>query len=182
MPLSLRAVGTVQIAARVSGDMTAAMKTLRGIAMKADPTLRVSDVRSLDQANAPMARILTYIAGAFGALTFSTLVLALSGIYAVMSFAVSRRTREIGIRVALGSPSSRVVLTILRRPLVHLAVGVVFGALLAFWIASITGVTIGLGFGVMVYAIVMLGVCLLASVVPARRVLKVDPIAALRAE
>ena len=182
IPLSLRAVGTVQIAARVSGDMTVAMKTMRTIATNADPRLRVSGVVSLDQANAPMVRMLNYIARAFGALTLSTLVLALSGIYAVMSFAVSRRTREIGIRVALGSSSSRVVLTILRRPLVHLTIGVVFGTLLAVLIASANGVTTGLGFGVAVYALVMLAVCLLAGFVPARRVLKVDPISALRSE
>ena len=182
MPLSLRAVGSVRIAARVSGEMTAATKTLRAIATKADPTLQVAEVQALDQAKTPMIRILNYIASAFGALTLSTLVLALSGIYAVMSFAVSRRTREIGIRVALGSPSSRVVLTILRRPLVHVAIGVAFGALLAFWIATATGISIGLGVGVTSYAFVMLGVCLLACVVPAGRVLKVDPIAALRAD
>jgi predicted permease len=182
IPLSVRAVGAVQVAARLSGDVTAATKTLRAIALKADPTLRVSEVEPLDQANAPMIRTLSYIAGAFGALTLSTLVLALSGIYAVMSFSVSRRTREIGIRVALGSPASRVVLAILRRPLVHLAVGVALGALIAFWIASVTGVTMGLGVGVAIYALVMLAVCLLASLVPARRVLKVDPISALRAD
>jgi predicted permease len=182
IPLSVRAVGAVQIAARVSGDVATAAKTLRAIAATADPTLRVSEVEPLDQANAPMIRTLSYVAGGFGALTLSTLVLALSGIYAVMSFAVSRRTREIGIRVALGSPSSQVMLAILRRPLVHLAFGVACGALLAFWIASVTGLTIGLGVGVVFYALVMLGVCLLACVVPARRVLKVDPIGALRAD
>jgi predicted permease len=182
IPLSLRAVDTVRIAARVSGDMAAATNALRSIATTADPTLRVSDVQPLDQVNAPMVRTFDYIAGGFGALTLSTLVLALSGIYAVMSFAVSRRTREIGIRVALGSPSWRVVLTILRRPLIQLAAGIALGALLAFWIASADGITFGLGAGVAGYALVMCGVCLLACLVPARRVLKVDPIVALRAE
>jgi hypothetical protein len=182
IPLTLRAVDTVHIAARISGDMVAATNALRSIAAKADPTLRVSDVQPLDQAKAPMVKTFQYIARAFGGVTLSTLVLALSGIYAVMSFAVSRRTREIGIRVALGSPSSRVVLTILRRPLIQLAIGIVFGGLIAFLIASADGVSFTMGFGVSGYALVMLGVCLLACVVPARRVLKVDPIAALRAE
>jgi ABC-type antimicrobial peptide transport system permease subunit len=101
-----------------------------------------------------------------------------------MSFAVSRRTREIGIRVALGSRSWRVMLTILRRPLVHLAAGVAFGGLFAFWIASAGGefMTIRLALGIAGYALIMLGVCLLACVVPAGRVLKVDPISALRPE
>ena len=182
IPLSLRAVGAVQIAARVSGEMTAATNALRSIAAKADPTLRISDVQPLDRVSAPMVKTFGYIAGAFGAVTLSTLVLALSGIYAVMSFAVSRRTREIGIRVALGSPPSRVVLTILRRSVVQVAAGIVCGGLLAFLIASADGITLGLGVGVAGYALIMLGVCLLAGVVPARRVLKVDPIAALRAE
>src|SRR5262249_18575731 len=159
---SLGAVDTVSIAARVSGDMVAATNALRSIATTADPTLRVSDVQTLDRVSAPMVRTFEYIARGFGALTLSTLVLALSGIYAVMSFAVSRRTREIGIRVALGSQSWRMVLTILRRPLIQLAAGIVFGGMLAFWIASADGITLGLGAGVAVYALVMLGVCLLA--------------------
>ena len=182
MPLSLRAVDSVQIAVRMSGHTVAAANTLRSIATSVDPTLRISDVQTLDRANAPMVRMLEYIARGFGALTLSTLVLALSGIYAVMSFAVSRRTREIGIRMALGSPSWRVVLTILRRPLLQLVAGVCLGGLLGFWIASANGVTPGLGFGVAGYAVVMLGVCLVACVAPARRALHVDPIAALRSE
>jgi putative ABC transport system permease protein len=124
--------------------MVAATNALRSIATKADPTLRVSDVQPLDRVNAPMVRTFEYIARGFGALTLSMLMLALSGIYAVMSFAVSRRTREIGIRVALGSPSWHVVLTILRRPLLRLAAGIVFGGMLAFWISSADGVTLGL--------------------------------------
>jgi putative ABC transport system permease protein len=152
---------------RASRNVASATNAIRAIAAKADPTLRISDVQPLDRVNAPMVKTLDYIARGFGALTLSTLLLALSGIYAVMSFAVSRRTREIGIRVALGSPSSRVVLTILRRPLVQLASGIVFGRLLAFWTSSADG-SLGLGVGVAVYALIMLGVCLLACVVPAQ--------------
>jgi predicted permease len=182
MPLSLRAVGTVHVAARVSGDMAAASNTLRSIATKADPTLRIDALQPLDRVNAPALKTLGYVVRVFGLVSLSTLVLALSGIYAVMAFAVSRRTREIGIRVALGSQSWRVVLTILRRPLVQLATGIVLGGLFAFLIASANGITLGLGFGVAGYALIMLGVCLLACVVPGRRILKADPIAALRAE
>jgi ABC-type antimicrobial peptide transport system permease subunit len=54
--------------------------------------------------------------------------------------------------------------------------------MLAFWISSADGISLGLGAGVAGYALVMLGVCLLACLVPVRRVLQVDPIAALRAE
>ena len=182
LPLSLRAVTTVHIAARVSGDLTAATNALRSIAAKADPTLRIAEVQPLDRVTASTLKTIEYVVRLFGVVSLSTLVLALSGIYAVMSFAVSRRTREIGIRVALGSQPWRVVLTILRRPLIQVATGIVFGGILAFVISSANGITLGLRLGVAGYALVMLGVCLLACLVPARRVLKVDPIAALRAE
>jgi len=71
---------------------------------------------------------------------------------------------------------------ILRRHLIQLAIGIVVGGLLAFWSSSADSVTVGLGFGVVAYALVMLSVCLLACVVPAQRVLKVNPIDVLRAD
>jgi hypothetical protein len=182
VPLSLRGVASVMIAARVSGDMTAATRALRAIAAKADRTLRISDVQPLSLVTADGLRTINYVVRALSLVSLAALVLALSGIYAVMSFTVSRRTREIGIRVALGSTPSRVVLTILRRPLLQVATGIVFGGLLTFGIASLSEVPLGFSLGWLGYALVMLGICLLACVVPARRTLKVDAIAALRAE
>ena len=182
MPLSLRGVASVMTAARVTGDMTAATHALRAIAAKADPTLRVSEVQPLSLVTADGLRTINYVVRALSLVSLAALVLALSGIYAVMSFTVSRRTREIGIRVALGSQPSRVVLTILRRPLIQVATGIVFGGLLTYVIASLIDVTLGFSLGLLGYALFMLGVCLLACVVPARRALKVDAIAALRAE
>jgi ABC-type antimicrobial peptide transport system permease subunit len=176
------------IAARVTGDMTAATNTLRASAAKADPTLRISEVQPLSSMTANLLGTINYVARALGIVSLSALVLALSGIYAVMSFTVSRRTREVGIRVALGSTRSRVVLAILRRPLLQLAAGIIFGALLTFAIGGMLvletarGVTLGFSAGLAGYVLIMLGVCLLACIVPARRALKVDPIAALRAE
>jgi putative ABC transport system permease protein len=184
IPLSLRAVNSVMIAARVTGDMTAATNALRSIAAKADPTLRIDEVQPLSLVPSYLLGTINYVARALSLVSLAALVLALSGLYAVMSFTVSRRTREIGIRVALGSKRSRVVLAILRRPLSQLAAGIVFGALLTFAFGSMfeESVTLGLSVGLLGYGLVMLGVCLLACVVPARRALKVDPIAALRAE
>lgn len=193
LPFRPRDVDSVMVAARVSGDMTATMNALRSIVAKADPTLRVSDVQPLSQITANKLVTINYVVGALSVVSLAALVLALSGIYAVMSFTVSRRTREIGIRVALGSQPSRVVLAILRRPLIQVSTGIVFGGFLTFLIASLTAgdehlesvlrhVTLGSSLGLLGYALVMLGVCLLACVVPARRALNVDPIAALRAD
>jgi hypothetical protein len=181
-PLRLRAVGAVYIAARVSGDMAAASNALRSIVAKADPTLRVDEVQPLNLVTSHTLKTIDYVANLFFTVSLSALVLALSGIYAVMSFAVSRRTREIGIRVALGSRPWRVVLTILWRPLIQVATGIVLGGILAAVISSMNGITLGLGFALMGYALIMLGVCLVACLVPARRALNVDPVAALRAE
>jgi putative ABC transport system permease protein len=127
-------------------------------------------------------RIINYVVAALGIVTAAAVVLALSGLYAVMSFTVSRRTREIGIRVALGAQRSRVVVTILRRPLIQLTLGSVFGALLTIGISRLMELTLGFSFGLLAIAPIIFVVCLLACIVPARRALRVDPIAALRAE
>ena len=182
LPIRLREVVSVMIAARVSGDMTASTNALRSIVAKADPALRVSEVQPLSLVTANGLRTINYVVRALSLVSLAALILALSGIYAVMSFAVSRRTREIGIRVALGSKPSRVVLAILRRPLLQVTAGIVFGGVLTFVIARLIQIKLGFSPVLIGYLLVMLSVCLLACVVPARRALNVDPIAALRAE
>src|SRR5690606_20009821 len=120
------------------------------------------------------------------------LVLSLAGIYAVLSFTVARRTREIGVRVALGASSRRVVTATLRRPLFQVALGVAAGTAIVFTAAilsrntefpgseqdlTLQGMAMILGYG-----LVMLGVCLLGCLVPARRALSIEPTVALRTE
>ena len=101
----------------------------------------------------------------------------LAGIYAVLSFTVARRTREIGVRVALGASARRVVLAIFRRPLTQVGFGVAIGAILI--VLGATGLAhtyqfqdwlkrlwLGRVALLVSYAAFMLGVCLLACVVP----------------
>jgi ABC-type antimicrobial peptide transport system permease subunit len=102
-----------------------------------------------------------------------------------MAFTVARRTREIGVRIALGARAGRVAGAIFRRPLLQLASGVVLG----FLISAILGWGIdaeglwGRPLAVLLgYAAVMTGVCLLACLVPLRRALAVEPSQALAAE
>jgi putative ABC transport system permease protein len=182
LALNLEAVSSVRIAGLVTGDMTAATNALRASAAKADAALRIGDVQTLAAVTARGVRIINYVVAALGIVTAAAVVLALSGLYAVMSFTVSRRTREIGIRVALGAQRSRVVVTILRRPLIQLTLGSVFGALLTVGISRLMELTLGFSFGLLAIAPIIFVVCLLACIVPARRALRVDPIAALRAE
>jgi hypothetical protein len=182
LPLNLHALSSVRIAGLVAGDMTAATNALRATASKADAALRLGEVQPLAAVTANGVKIINYIVAALGTVSAAALVLALSGLYAVMSFAVSRRTREIGIRVALGSPRSRVVVTILRGPLMQLTVGAIAGAVLTVGLALLMELPIGFSLGLVAFSPVLVAVCLLACVVPARRALRVDPIAALRAE
>jgi putative ABC transport system permease protein len=136
IPLDLRSVGSVYVAARVPGDMAPAANALRQIAARTEPLLRVAAVQPLEQVTANALRVIDFWVRLLIAVSVSALVLALSGIYAVTSFAVSRRTREIGIRLALGSSRGRVVGTILRGPLVRLSLGIVLGWALAIALAG----------------------------------------------
>jgi putative ABC transport system permease protein len=181
-PLFLRGVNTVSVAARVNGDMTAASNALRLITRNADPTLRVADVEPLSHRPINGVRTIRYVVRVLSIAGVIGFMLALSGLYAVMSFAVSRRTREIGIRVALGSTGPRVVFTVLRRPMIQAAIGSVLGGILAFIFPIPIIVTPALVAGFVGYVLVVFLICLIASIAPARRALRVDPISALRAD
>jgi ABC-type antimicrobial peptide transport system permease subunit len=111
------------------------------------------------------------------------LVLSLFAIYAVMSFAVSRRTREIGVRVALGGTPRHIVSAVFAQPLRQLGIGLVAGVVLVAYMTGMMktglpspGQILMLG----VYAAAMTAVYLIACVVPTRRALAVEPTEALR--
>ena len=102
----------------------------------------------------------------------------------MLSFTVARRTREIGVRVALGSDARRVVAAVFRRPLVQVGLGVATGGVLAAALVFLTSGDVsprGVAL-LLAYMVLMLGVCLLACVVPTRRALRVEPTVALVAE
>jgi ABC-type antimicrobial peptide transport system permease subunit len=155
--------------------------------MAVDPALRLSEPQRLSEASSGVLWFLTLWIRITVVLTAIALLLSLAGIYAVMSFTVARRTREIGIRVALGANSRRMVASIFKRPLIQVSIGVALGSVLAGLLLVGTemggGMVSPAGVGLMVlYAAVILGVCLLACVVPTRRALAVEPMEALRAE
>jgi hypothetical protein len=182
-PLSARAQPVFMVV-KVRGERAAFSARLRAVTHAVDPTLRLYDLQPMTELRAGMVRfIATYIRTSL-AMSAIALMLSLAGIYAVMSFAVSRRTREIGIRVALGADARRVVLAVFRRPLAQLSLGIVAGALLVTaLVRSVVGDLSAREIGsIVAYAALMMGVCLLACLVPTRRALGVTPTDALRQE
>jgi predicted permease len=159
---------------------------LRAIAADMGAAVRVEELRPLDDAPGDEAGIYAWGATAIISLTFTALMLSLAGIYSVMAFTVSRRTREIGIRVALGADRRRLVAAIFRRPLTQVVVGVAAGAVLLVQSAEYLFVVPGLTpqqYGlVALHSVLMFGVCMLACVVPTRRALAVEPVEALNVE
>jgi len=130
------------------------------------------------------ARLAAVMLGAFGLLA---LVLAAVGIYGIVSFASRRRTREIGIRVALGATKSRVVLLVIRRAVTLLAIGLSVGlagalALTRFLSAVLYGVSATDGLAFLSVGLLLALVALAASWVPARQAAGKDPLTALRYE
>jgi predicted permease len=184
-PIDREATYPVYLAIHLKGDPAAFAPRLRALAGAVDPALRLYAVTPLnDVINSQLE-----FYGFWFRLTLSVsaiaLLLSLAGIYAVMSFTVARRTREIGIRVALGADPRRIVASIFRRPLIQVALGVVAGSVLvaALTFAIEDGVVSARQVGMVVaYAALMLGVCMLACVVPTRRALRVEPTEALRAK
>jgi predicted permease len=165
-----------------AGSETAVAADLRRIVRDIDPDLPVYDVRTLSdhiESNLIFRRI---PARMFAVLAPLLLLLAASGIYAVVAYAVSLRTTEIGVRLALGATTGRIMAQFVREHLTIVAVGALAGWLLAF---AVVVVVLSAPVNPAVFGGVpalLLAVAAVASWWPARRVASVDPIIALRAE
>ena len=148
------------------------------------PLLRVRMMQEYVNGQLARERLIAYLSSFFGLLALG---LASVGLYGVLTYAVSRRTREIGIRMALGATRSDMVAMILSESIAPVVAGLAIGLVVAFsW---------GLFLGSMLYGvdsfdpgstllavIMMLAAAMLAAAIPSRRATKVDPMVALRYE
>jgi hypothetical protein len=179
--------GQVQPAAlalRIRGSEAATFgRRLREIAASVDPELSLRDIRSLEEALRKEQWIRRLEAGVLLAITVSVLLLSSAGIYALMSFTVSQRRREIGIRMALGASRERIVAAVFSRALIQLAAGVAIGAAFGIAFTRASGASLRQEDAPAVIAavvLVMLSVGLLAALGPTRRSLRVQPGEALK--
>jgi putative ABC transport system permease protein len=173
--------GTLRVAIHVRGDPQRFATRLRELAQTIDPALRVIDPKPLPRlTDNPSAFWLDLLVS----LTSLTLILSLAGVYAVTAFAVARRTREIGVRVALGAQPLHVLTTVFKRPLVQIALGVGVGAILALGLANNDLSDVHLDDLAMtaVFVLATILCCVLACIVPTRRALRIQPTEALKDE
>ena len=169
---------------RGGADPSLFSRTLRTISAAVDPALRLDALMPADRIQEVNLRSIGFWLRLLVGVSGMALLLSLAGIYAVMAFTVSRRTREIGIRLALGARRGRVITAVLSRPLTQVGAGVLVGGVLVavlvvLIIGALSAKEIGLVAG---YAALMMGVCLLACIVPTRRAMQVEPTEALRSD
>jgi predicted permease len=186
-PLSQHHSSFVSIAARTSGPPMALTQQVRQTVAQLNPDIPLYFVYSMDEA---LARPLWYIR-VFGTMFMIfggiALFLAAIGLYAVMSFSVSRRTKEVGIRMALGAQSGQVIRMIFRQGAWQLSAGIALGLMLAMAIGQATAAILfevrphdPQVFGGVVIVLALTG--MLACFLPARRATRVDPLTALRSQ
>jgi macrolide transport system ATP-binding/permease protein len=186
-PFMQRYQSEMTLIVRTDGNPTALLSSLRNEVQKLDRNLPLFDVKTLNEhLGAALAeeRTNALLVGSFGLLA---LLLAAVGIYGLMSYAVTQRTHEIGIRMALGAKSSDVLKLILWESLKLAVIGVALGLLGAMavtrLVSSMLFETSATDPGTfIVVALILTLVMLLASYIPARRATKVDPMIALRYE
>ena len=152
-----------------------------------DPDLPFGDVDTLQseiESNVSQPRFRTMLIGVFAMLA---LILAAVGVYGLISYSVTQRTREIGIRVALGAAPRQVMGPVVREGVILAVIGIAIGLAGAFAAArALSAFLFGVGASdpltLAAVALIMLLVAMVASYIPSRRALKVDPVIALRAQ
>lgn len=173
--------------ASTSADISQISPALRTVVADVDPTVPVGDVHPLDGFIAESAARARFTATLLALFAAVALLLAATGIYGVMTAGVSRRRREIGVRMALGATSRGVLHMVLRESAAVTAVGIVLGAAGAIAAGALLR---GLLFGVgaidlpvlTAVAALLAAVAVLAALAPARRASRIDPLSAIRAE
>ena len=170
----------------VSGESAAVAAPVRAAVRSLDRDVPITGVWTMEQFYDGNAAGLTrYLTGIVGSMGLVGLGLAMVGLYGLVAYTVSRRTREIGIRMAIGARPGSVLGMVMRHGTVLVAVGAVLGLSLT---VAVSGLLRGMfpssqGLELGVYALVvpaLLLVTLLAAFVPALRAARIDPLAALR--
>jgi predicted permease len=175
------------VAIRADGDPSQLVDAVRSAVREVDPQLAIRSLRTLDEIVTAAVAPQRFRAAFIGSLAVLALVLAVVGVYAVMSYTVSERTRELGIRVALGESPGRVRQRVIIDALQLAALGTVLGAGGA-WLAAraIRSMIFEVGPGdpwtLVTVAMVLTLVTVVAADGPARRAGRVDPITAMRGE
>ncbi|HMC54941.1 MAG TPA: ABC transporter permease [Gemmatimonadaceae bacterium] len=175
------------VMARVRGDPLASTSAIRAAIRGADPSIPVFNIQSMEKVRDLSFWQYGLFGAMFGIFGAIALFLAAIGVYGVISYGVSQRTREIGVRVALGAQRGDVIRLILRQGMTVAGIGIALGLVGAF---GVTRVVASLLIGVsptdpLSFASVPLflaAIAFLASVIPARRATQVDPIIALRTD
>jgi putative ABC transport system permease protein len=182
-PLARTLMYPLNAAIHVWGDPRAFAPRVRAIATDLDVALRLTDLMPLKDVVSGEVSFLGFWVRLTTIVTAMVLLLSLVSIFAVMSFAVSRRTREIGVRVALGGSRWRIVRAVFKQPLRQLGLGLLAGTVLVWVLQGGTDngmptakelLTLG------GYTALIAVVCLVACIVPTRRALAVQPTEALR--
>ncbi len=184
---ALDRLGRLTLAVNTAGRLTELTNAIRNEVRAAGSDILLTNVATLDEQVAQslvQERLVATLALCFGLLA---LLLACIGLYGVMSYAVTRRTHEIGIRMALGAQRGDVISMVLRESMLLIVVGVLIGLGAAFattrMIASLLfGLTPTDPLTIVLAALLMFTIAALAGYLPARRASQVDPMAALRVE
>ena len=171
----------------MNDDARVVADRLRRALARVEPDLLVPLVRTLDQAGSENAKALALFGGVLSALGGMALLLSLVSTYALVSFTVSRRVREVGIRMALGASRSAVLRAVAGRAAVQIAMGALIGTPLGLLLVQVKRLFVfrvpsGEPWVLPLVALVMVGAGALASWAPARRALGVGPAEALRSE
>jgi predicted permease len=177
----------VLVRPRTDVDAAALTEPLRRVLLRAGPELRFIEVKSLQEKLDPQVRPWRLGAAMFGLFGVLALIVAMVGLYSVVSYLVAQRTHEFGVRIALGAGAGRVVGGVLAYAVRFAGAGVVMGAVLALvagkWIAPLLFNESPRDPVVfVVVAAILLAVAVLASLTPAWRAARVDPVIALRAD
>lgn len=187
VPFSQAPQAEVRILVRATADPAALIKPVREAARSIDPDLPLLDLMTVEQDRARTVWPYRSYALMMTAVGFIALVLAGIGLYGIVAFAVEQRTREMGLRIALGAKRLDVITLIGRQGLVLVAIGVVFGVAGGLVVLPVLKSVLFGASPINPYvfaaaAAVLVAVALVASYIPARRATHVDPMVAMKSE
>ncbi len=171
----------VVVTVRVVGDASPLAPRVAALARGGDVGLQLRDIATLDEIVVQRENSASFATVVFGSVLVGAVVFSAAGLYALMAVAVARRTREIGIRIALGANPGRVLRTVFARASRQLGGGIIAGNSLILLLAWRTdSLTADLLVSSVITSVIMAAVGVLACAAPARRALRVQPTEALR--